>query len=113
MSLHEVRAELFQTLSLQSRLLILDELRYGEACVCHLQHHLQKPQPYISQQLHVLKDKGIVTTQRKGVYIFYHLADPRAGVRMLRPLRRRLRRLGYRRIGDVVGVAHTPAQASR
>jgi ArsR family transcriptional regulator len=78
MSLHEIRAELFQTLSLESRLLILDEPRYGEACVCHLQHYLQKPQPYISQQLHVLKDSGIVDTRREGVYIFYHIADPLA-----------------------------------
>ena len=76
MSLHEMRAELFRTLSLGSRLVILDELRYGEACVCHLQHYLQKPQPYISQQLHVLKDQGVVSTRREGVYIFYHLADP-------------------------------------
>ena len=45
------RVELFHLLSLENRLRILDELRYGDACVCHLQHKLKKSQAYVSQQL--------------------------------------------------------------
>jgi ArsR family transcriptional regulator len=72
------RTKLFHLLSLENRLRILDELRYGEACVCHLQHKLRRPQAYVSQQLRILKDAGIVDTDRDGVNIFYRLVDPLA-----------------------------------
>ena len=68
--------KLFHLLSLENRLRILDELRYGDACVCHLQHKLKKPQAYVSQQLRILKDAEIVDTDRDGVNIFYRLVDP-------------------------------------
>ena len=74
--MYQARARLFQMLSLESRLMILDELRYGDACVCHLQHRMYKPQAYVSQQLRVLKDAGIVSTRRDGVNVFYQLTDP-------------------------------------
>ena len=70
--------ELFHLLSLDSRLRILDELRYGDACVCHLQHRLKRPQAYVSQQLRVLKDAGIVDDHKDGVNVFYRLADATA-----------------------------------
>lgn len=71
-------ANRFHLLSLENRLHILDELRYGDACVCHLQHRLGKPQAYVSQQLRILKDAGVVDTHRDGVNIFYRLVDPLA-----------------------------------
>ena len=71
-------ASLFHLLSLENRLRILDELRYGDACVCHLQHKLKRPQAYVSQQLRILKDAGVVDTDRDGVNVFYRLVDPLA-----------------------------------
>ena len=76
MSEYTAKAKLFHLLSLESRLRILDELRYGDACVCHLQHHLKKPQVYVSQQLRILKDAGLVQTNKEGVNVFYELVDP-------------------------------------
>ena len=73
---YEATTKLFHLLSLENRLRILDELRYGNACVCHLQHKLKKPQAYVSQQLRILKDAQIVDTERDGVNIFYRLVDP-------------------------------------
>lgn len=73
---YTTQAKLFHTLSLEARLRIVDELRHGDACVCHLQHVLDKSQAYVSQQLRILKDAGIVDTVRDGVNIFYHLDDP-------------------------------------
>lgn len=66
---------LFHILSLESRLRILDELRYGDACVCHLQYLLGRPQAYVSQQLRRLRDAGIVDTYREGTNVFYRLRD--------------------------------------
>jgi DNA-binding transcriptional ArsR family regulator len=72
---HRARAELFHLLSLENRLRMLDELRYSDACVCHLQHMLKRPQAYVSQQLRILKDAGIVDTHKEGVNVFYSLTD--------------------------------------
>jgi len=68
--------QLFQLLSHQGRLVILDELRRGEACVCHLQVILRRPQPYISQQLRVLRDAGVIESYKNGLFVYYRLANP-------------------------------------
>jgi len=74
-NLHGSAAALFQVLSHEARLHILDELRKDEACVCHLQTVLGRPQAYVSQQLRVLRDKGLVRDRREGTLIYYRLAD--------------------------------------
>lgn len=68
-------SELFSLLSHPPRLKILDELRRGEACVCHLQTVLSRPQAYVSQQLRVLREADVVTDRRDGLFVFYRLAD--------------------------------------
>jgi ArsR family transcriptional regulator len=71
---YQEASDLFGLLSHPPRLRILDELRRGEACVCHLQAVLGKPQAYVSQQLAVLRDAKVVTDRREGLFVFYHLA---------------------------------------
>lgn len=61
-------ARLFRRLSHPAHLRILDELRRGKACVCHLQAILNRPQPYISQQLRTLRDAGVVETCKDGLF---------------------------------------------
>jgi len=68
---------LFGLLAHPARLRILDELRRGEACVCHLQAVLKRPQPYISQQLRVLREAGVIKVRKQGLYVYYQLADER------------------------------------
>jgi DNA-binding transcriptional ArsR family regulator len=75
-TLYQKRAALFQVFSHEERLRILDEIRCADACVCHLQHTLQRPQVYVSQQLHILREAGIVESYRAGQYIFHRLVDP-------------------------------------
>jgi DNA-binding transcriptional ArsR family regulator len=60
------------------RLEILDILLSGEQCVCHLEAHLGYRQAYISQQLMVLKEVGIVEETRQGRNIYYRIADQKA-----------------------------------
>ena len=74
---HRSAASLFQVLSHEARLQILDELRKDEACVCHLQTVLRRPQAYVSQQLRVLRDEGLVKDRRDGTLVYYRLADGR------------------------------------
>ncbi|MGD1992165.1 MAG: metalloregulator ArsR/SmtB family transcription factor [Anaerolineae bacterium] len=70
-------SNLFGLLAHTPRLRILDELRRGEACVCHLQAALDRPQTYVSQQLRVLREADVVSDRRDGLYVFYGLSDPR------------------------------------
>ncbi len=63
---YEDVAELLHLLSLPARLRIVDMLRRREECVCALQKALVRPQPYVSQQLRVLRKAGIVERQRGG-----------------------------------------------
>ena len=57
------------------RLHILDALRRDSECVCHLEALLGKPQPYVSQQLRILREAGVIRYDKDGVNVFYRLAD--------------------------------------
>lgn len=74
--LYESAIRLFSLLAHPARLRILDMLRRGESCVCHLQAALGVPQPYVSQQLRVLREAGLISQRREGLYVYYRLADP-------------------------------------
>lgn len=74
---YQQTAAFFHILSHPGRLQILDELRRGEACVCHFQSVLKRPQVYVSQQLRVLREAGVVADRRDGTMIYYRLSDPR------------------------------------
>ncbi len=69
-------AKLFHILSHPARLQILDELRKGPACVCHLQAVLGRPQAYVSQQLRVLREAEVIDSTKDGLFIFYRLVHP-------------------------------------
>jgi DNA-binding transcriptional ArsR family regulator len=72
----ENAAALFKLLSHPSRLAILQVLRDGEECVCHLEAALGLRQAYISQQLMVLRQVGLVTDRREGWNVFYRVVKP-------------------------------------
>ena len=82
----------FRVLSHPVRLQILDELRKDEACVCHLQAVLERPQAYVSQQLRILREAGLVEDERDGMLVYYRLAN------------REVRQL----LDDVLGPASEP-----
>lgn len=70
-------AQLYGLFAHPARLQILDELRRDEACVCHLQAVLGRPQAYVSQQLRVLREAGVVTDRKDGLLVYYRLNDSR------------------------------------
>ncbi|MFL7795157.1 MAG: ArsR/SmtB family transcription factor [Anaerolineae bacterium] len=70
-------AQYYGLFSHPARLQILNELRWGEACVCHLQTVLGRPQAYVSQQLRVLREADVVTDRKDGLLVFYRLNDRR------------------------------------
>lgn len=72
----ERQAQLFKALMHPVRLQILDLLRGGEECVCHLEAHLGQRQAYVSQQLAILRRAGLVADRRDGPNSFYRIARP-------------------------------------
>ena len=68
--------QLYKILSHPVRLRILEILSGCEACVCHLTTVLGQRQPYVSQQLAILREADLVAERRDGTLIYYRLRDP-------------------------------------
>jgi ArsR family transcriptional regulator len=75
-TIYEKQVILYKALMHPARLAILDILREGEECVCHLEAFLGYRQAYISQQLMVLREAGLVEDRREGWNIFYRVTKP-------------------------------------
>jgi DNA-binding transcriptional ArsR family regulator len=67
--------QMLKILANEDRLIILCQLIQGEKNVGELEALLGIRQPTLSQQLTVLREEGLVRTERKGKYIFYSLAS--------------------------------------
>jgi ArsR family transcriptional regulator len=76
MDLYQVQSDLLKALAHGTRLAILDVLRPGEQCVCHMEATLGLRQAYISQQLMILKQAGLVEARRDGLNLYYHVIKP-------------------------------------
>ncbi|HTX78948.1 MAG TPA: metalloregulator ArsR/SmtB family transcription factor, partial [Longilinea sp.] len=70
-SSYEAESQLFKLLTHPARLAILDILRDGEHCVCHMEAYLGYRQAYLSQQLAILREGGLLQDRREGWNIFY------------------------------------------
>ncbi len=71
------QAELCQSLTHPFRLKILRLLGEGRKNVSEIMEVIDKPQPFISQHLRVLRQKEVVQTKRDGNEVFYSLSDPK------------------------------------
>jgi len=66
--------ELFPALADPTRLRCLLLLAAeGELCVCELTHALDESQPKISRHLATLREAGIVSDRREGLWIHYRI----------------------------------------
>jgi ArsR family transcriptional regulator len=76
MNLYEAQGDFLKAISHPARLAILDILRDGEQCVCHMEATLGLRQAYISQQLMILKEVGLVESRRDGLNLYYRVIKP-------------------------------------
>ena len=76
MKTFETQSTLFKILAHPARLAILEILRDGEQCVCHIEAMLKLRQAYISQHLMVLREAGLVADRRDGWNMYYHVVQP-------------------------------------
>lgn len=66
--------DVFAALAHETRLRCLILLmRYPELCVCELTHAIGAVQPHVSRHLAQLRELGLVTDRREGLWIFYRV----------------------------------------
>jgi len=73
----QLEADFCAALSDPTRILILYALRDKPMNVTELTHDLNIPQPTTSRHLKVLRERGLVFTERQGTMITYRLSDLR------------------------------------
>lgn len=73
----QLEADFCAALSDPTRIFILYALNESPLNVTELTNELGIPQPTISRHLKVLRERGLVYTERQGTVITYHLADQR------------------------------------
>ncbi len=66
---------IYKCLCDEQRLRILNLLREGPLCVCHLMEILDSDQVKISKQLRYMKDLGMITGERAAQWMVYRLAE--------------------------------------
>jgi ArsR family transcriptional regulator, arsenate/arsenite/antimonite-responsive transcriptional repressor len=66
---------LFAALANESRLRCLVLLSsHLELCVCELTYSLKLSQPHVSRHLAQLRESGLVTDRREGIWVYYRIA---------------------------------------
>jgi DNA-binding transcriptional ArsR family regulator len=77
--LQTFKAEFFKALAHPLRIRILELLRRRECSVQELQVALGFDQAAVSQQLAVLRARGVVTARKEGTTVRYSMRDPAVG----------------------------------
>jgi len=75
--LRQLKADLLKTLGQPTRLKILELLVDGERCVCEIFPAIGGEQSNVSKHLGFLRGQGIVVADRRGMRVFYRLAEPK------------------------------------
>ncbi|MCG6942060.1 MAG: metalloregulator ArsR/SmtB family transcription factor [Thiohalocapsa sp.] len=66
--------DLFAALANATRLrCLLLLLRHGELCVCELTHATGALQPHVSRHLAQLRELGLVSDRREGLWVYYRI----------------------------------------
>ena len=72
-----MHAQVCSVLSNAKRLEIIDLLRVGEKTAGDLTREMEIPKTNVSQQLTILREKGILASRREGQRIYYRLSFPK------------------------------------
>ena len=76
----QLHAELCKTLANPIRLEILSLLRDGKKSVSELAVLTGVRQATVSQHLAVLRQRGVVSTRREGINVYYDVANPKVTI---------------------------------
>jgi ArsR family transcriptional regulator, arsenate/arsenite/antimonite-responsive transcriptional repressor len=73
---YEARADIIKALAHPSRLFIVEELQKQDRNVGELTEMIGADASTISKHLGILKNAGIVSDEKKGTAVYYHLQTP-------------------------------------
>jgi DNA-binding transcriptional ArsR family regulator len=77
MDSYRLETQFLKVIAHPARLRILDALRGGEQCVCHLTALLHQRQAYVSQQLMLLREASLIADRKDGLRVYYRIKDQR------------------------------------
>jgi DNA-binding transcriptional ArsR family regulator len=69
-------AEVLKAVAHPLRLQIVEALAKGEMCVGEIVDALGEKQAITSQQLNLMKDKGVLASRRDGARVYYRIENP-------------------------------------
>jgi DNA-binding transcriptional ArsR family regulator len=73
---YEQRSSVIKAIAHPTRLFILDLLREGTLCVCEINDLIDADVSTISKHLSLLKNAGLVSSQKSGLQVHYRLEMP-------------------------------------
>jgi DNA-binding transcriptional ArsR family regulator len=73
---YEIRANIFKAMAHPTRLFIVEELVNSEKCVNEFQKMIKCDMSTVSKHLALLKNAGIIESQKRGNHIYYKLKFP-------------------------------------
>lgn len=75
MTLEDMYVRIYKALAHPIRIKIVMSLLDGPLCVCVLNENVDFSQSNLSQHLKILKDAGILTSEKDGIRIMYKIKD--------------------------------------
>lgn len=73
---YKKRSEVIKALAHPTRLFIVDFLENGEKCVCEIVEQVGADISTISKHLLVMKNAGIIDSEKRGLNVFYKMICP-------------------------------------
>ena len=71
----KIQASAFNALAHPFRLKVLEKLRDGPCCVCKIIPYVGREQPTVSHHLAILRNAGIVRSEKHGTEVWYDVVD--------------------------------------
>jgi DNA-binding transcriptional ArsR family regulator len=105
----ERAADILKTVAHPVRLQIIDCLETGERTVTELCRWIGAQQPYMSQQLNLMKAKGILASRRNGNQVYYSIANPNV-VKVIHCVREQATARGNGPEGCISNVSESSAE---
>jgi ArsR family transcriptional regulator len=100
----QLHAEICAGLADPSRILILYELSQSPRNVTEICTNLGMPQPLVSRHLKVLRERGMVTAERRGTVVVYSIGNTKI-IEALDLLRAAMREIMARRAALVEAIS--------
>jgi ArsR family transcriptional regulator len=76
LKVYENRVNILKAMAHPTRLFILEQLKNESLCVCEINDMIEADVSTISKHLLVLKNAGLVSSQKRGLQVFYRLETP-------------------------------------